>query len=219
MNRPISNYATLVFDCDGVVLESNRIKTEAFHQAALPYGEAAAQALVDYHIARGGVSRYLKFQHFLDEIAPQGQSGPDLGALLEAYAAAVKVGLMECDIAPGLQELRAACPDQTWMIASGGDQNELRRIFAARDLDGLFDGGIFGSPDSKETILAREARSGNLQTPALFLGDSKYDHIAAAGAGLDFVFVSGWSEFADWPEYTRRHELRVVPDLAGLTAD
>lgn len=218
MNGPVSNYATLVFDCDGVVLDSNRIKTDAFYQAALPYGEAAAQALVDYHIARGGVSRYLKFQHFLDEIVPQGHGGPDLDALLKAYAAAVRVGLMECDIAPGLRELRAACPDQRWMIASGGDQNELRQIFAARDLDGLFDGGIFGSPDSKEIILAREAQSGNLQTPALFLGDSKYDHIAAAGAGLDFVFVSGWSEFDGWPKYTRRHGLSIVADLAGLTA-
>lgn len=219
MKGPISNYATLVFDCDGVVLDSNRIKTDAFYQAALPYGEAAAQALVDYHIARGGVSRYLKFQHFLDEIVPRSHAGPDLEALLEAYAAAVRIGLMECGIAPGLRELRATCPDQNWMIASGGDQDELRQIFAARDLDGLFNGGIFGSPDSKEIILAREAQSGNLQTPALFLGDSKYDHIAAAGAGLDFVFVSGWSEFDAWPEYTQRHGLSVVADLAALTAE
>lgn len=48
---------TLVFDCDGVVLNSNRIKTEAFRVVAAPYGDAAAGALVQYHLAHGGISR------------------------------------------------------------------------------------------------------------------------------------------------------------------
>lgn len=34
----------------------------------------------------------------------------------------------------------------------------------------------------------------SLSVPALFLGDSKYDYQAASAAGLDFVFLSGWSE-------------------------
>ncbi|MFH7588150.1 HAD family hydrolase, partial [Oceanimonas smirnovii] len=65
MKHPVTDYVTLVFDCDGVVLNSNKVKTEAFYKAALPYGEAAAQAMVDYHVAHGGVSRYKKFAYFL----------------------------------------------------------------------------------------------------------------------------------------------------------
>ena len=45
----ISQYATLIFDCDGVILDSNKIKTTAFYNTALPYGEDAAEALVNYH--------------------------------------------------------------------------------------------------------------------------------------------------------------------------
>ncbi|NLC22432.1 MAG: HAD family hydrolase, partial [Halomonadaceae bacterium] len=37
MNFELKAYLTLVFDCDGVVLDSNRVKTEAFYQATLPY--------------------------------------------------------------------------------------------------------------------------------------------------------------------------------------
>lgn len=51
----VTDYTTLVFDCDGVVLDSNKVKTEAFYQATLPYGEAAAQAMVDYHVDRKSV--------------------------------------------------------------------------------------------------------------------------------------------------------------------
>ncbi|UWQ35150.1 HAD family hydrolase (plasmid) [Leisingera sp. M527] len=210
-----AGYRTLVFDCDGVILDSNRVKTEAFRQAALPYGAEAAEALVAHHVANGGISRYLKFQHFLDGIVP-GRDGPGLEALLASYAGAVRAGLMTCAAAPGLQELRAAFPDQRWLIVSGGDQAELREIFAARGLDRLFDGGIFGSPDTKDAILARELDSGNIRPQALFLGDSTYDHRAAAAAGLDFVFISGWSEVADWQGYVRTHGLKKLVNVGEL---
>lgn len=219
----VGDYATLVFDCDGVVLDSNRLKTEAFRAAALPWGAAAAQALVVHHTAHGGVSRFAKFRHFLDHILPAhapgavpGRDGPDLEALLDAYAQAVRDGLMTCAVAEGLERLRAATPDARWMIVSGGAETELRAVFAARGLDGYFDGGIFGSPDSKDEILARELASGNIRQPALFLGDSRYDHQAARAAGLDFVFVSGWTELRDWPAFVAEHGLGSVPDIAAL---
>src|SRR5690606_28142226 len=92
LKKVLANNATLVFDCDGVVLDSNRVKTEAFYQVALPYGEAAAQAFVAYHTANGGISRYKKFAHFLHEIVPQlaeHSSGPTLDEMLADYAAQV----------------------------------------------------------------------------------------------------------------------------------
>ena len=211
------NYSTFVFDCDGVVLNSNKVKTAAFRQAALPYGEDAADALVQYHVSNGGVSRYLKFEYFLENIV-NGRRGPDLAQLLEVYAAAVIDGLMVCDVTPGLKELREATPDSNWLIVSGGSQSELRQVFAARGLSDWFDGGIFGSPDNKETILSRELATGRVQTPSLFLGDSRYDHIAASGAGLDFVFVSAWSEFSDWRDYVKRQGLPVIERVADLLA-
>lgn len=217
----VTAYATLVFDCDGVVLESNRIKTEAFRTAALPWGEAAAEALVAHHVAHGGVSRYAKFAHFLSDIVParaERTDGPGLEELLAAYAGAVRVGLMNCAVTEGLEALRAATPDARWLIVSGGDQEELREIFAARGLDGFFDGGIFGSPDTKDTILGRELAAGTITRPALFLGDSRYDHSAAQRAGLDFVFVSGWSEVGDWPGFVEAQGLCQIARALDLIA-
>ncbi|SLN72516.1 haloacid dehalogenase-like hydrolase [Roseovarius gaetbuli] len=212
----VGSYSTLVFDCDGVVLDSNRVKTDAFRQAALPYGAKAAEALVQWHVTNGGISRYKKFEYFLEHIVPQGAQGPGLDALLAAYAAAVREGLATCAVAEGLHELRAQTPDVPWLIVSGGDQAELREVFAARGLDVLFDGGIFGSPDSKEVILARELERGTITQPALFLGDSTYDHRASTGAGLDFIFVFGWTEYTDWQTYTKDHPLRPVQRIIDV---
>lgn len=215
MNRELAAYSTLVFDCDGVVLNSNRVKTQAFYQAALPYGEEAAQALVDYHVTHGGISRYKKFELFLAEMVG-GSEGPGREELLESYAGQVRAGLLECEVAPGLEELRRNTSHARWLIVSGGDQNELREIFAARDLADLFDGGIFGSPDTKDEILAREQANGNITAPALFLGDSTYDHRASAAAGLDFVFLSGWTEVPGWNTWCEEEGLTHLSDLKAM---
>jgi len=58
MNKSLNEYQALVFDCDGVVLNSNKIKTQAFYEATKQFGHESAQALVDYHVANGGISRY-----------------------------------------------------------------------------------------------------------------------------------------------------------------
>ncbi|WP_439858869.1 HAD family hydrolase [Pseudomonas sp. MBLB4136] len=191
----VSQYRTLVFDCDGVVLNSNSVKTQAFYVAALPYGESAAQALVDYHVGHGGVSRYKKFEFFLSEVVGRKKiDEAELKTLLESYAESVWQGLLNCEMAEGLHLLREKTPNSRWLIVSGGDQDELRRIFSIRNLESLFDGGVFGSPDNKDLILAREIERGTIAKPAVFFGDSQYDFESATRAGLDFAFVSGWSE-------------------------
>lgn len=211
----LNKYKTLVFDCDGVILDSNKVKTGAFYQAALSYGCGAADTLVQYHVANGGVSRYKKFTYFLEEIVRQ-PSEKALNELLHIYAASVRKGLLSCAVAPGLKKLRGQTINIPWIIVSGGDQDELRDIFSQRGIIEWFDGGIFGSPDSKEDILARESAKLNIQTPALFLGDSKYDHVAAQSAGLDFVFISDWSEVKDWEHWVREDELTVASSLGDL---
>lgn len=207
--RALSDYRSLVFDCDGVLLDSNRVKTDAFYQAALPFGESAANALVRYHVANGGVSRYRKFEYFLSEIVRHEDMEP-LNELLSRYAERVREGLLACRVADGLGELRSALPKSNWMIVSGGDQGELREVFEARGLSHYFSGGIFGSPTDKHEILLRELNCGNLVLPAVFLGDSRYDYESAMKFGLDFVFISQWTEFSGWQEYFADQPTAVV---------
>jgi phosphoglycolate phosphatase-like HAD superfamily hydrolase len=123
---------------------------------------------------------------------------------------------MNCRVAEGLDELRAATHRARWLIVSGGDQGELRDIFSTRGLSSLFDGGIMGSPDTKDFILKREIELGNIVFPALFLGDSRYDYEVAISSGLDFIFVSGWTEFREWQELVEKNSLLHVKWLSEL---
>lgn len=209
----VKQYKTVVFDCDGVLLNSNSVKTEAFYQAALPYGEKVAQALVDYHVQHGGVSRYHKFDYFLSQIVPREAIGPSREDLLESYAKMVHAALLECEIADGISELRHASRNEKWLVITGGDQAELRDVFSIRGLNALFDGGIFGSPNTKYEIVARELAGGNILKPALMIGDSQLDHDVAIHFGLDFAFISDWTEFRAWQAYVSDNEVQSFATL------
>lgn len=215
---PIKNYKTIVFDCDGVVLNSNVVKTEAYFRTAKQLGatDQQAQALVDYHVQLGGISRYHKFDYYLREILHKPADKASIQRLLDAFSSELEEGLMDCEVADGLHALRTLTADANWLILSGGDQNEIRDLFKKRDLSVLFDGGLFGSPDNKDEVLAREIASGNIQFPALFLGDSKYDFEAANRAGLDFIFLSDWTEVPDWKDFCDSHQLHVEPSISAL---
>jgi len=216
--RPLAEYKTLVFDCDGVVLNSNQLKIQAYYDVAIKFGasQVQAQALVAHHVQFGGVSRYPKFEYFLREIMIQGITAHAMQTLLDSFTAEVKRLLTDCEIAPDLMRVREANPHAKWMIISGGDQAELREIFQQRGIDRLFEAGIYGSPDNKDTILARELDAGSIVKPALFIGDSRYDHQASTNAGLDFVFLSAWTDVEGWQDYCASHQIEVFNHLGDL---
>lgn len=212
----LGKYQALIFDCDGVILNSNRAKTEAFYNIAKVYGHEAAQALKDYHVKNGGISRYKKFEYFISDILQKPIDRVMLDDLLSNFAYEVKKALLSCEVVAGLELLKAKTPHAKWIIVSGGDETELREVFVARGLNKLFEGGIFGSPDNKDDILARELEKQNIIKPSLFIGDSKYDYRAARQAGLDFLFLTQWTEVKDWRMFCREHGLKYCFDLKAL---
>jgi len=216
-NLNVSQYKTLVFDCDGVVLNSNKIKTQAFYDVAKAYGHEPAQTLKDYHVQNGGISRYAKFEYFLTEILGKRIDQAELKLLLENFAHEVKKALLICEVAEGMDKLKAKTKHAKWLIVSGGDQVELREVFAERRLDKYFDAGIFGSPDTKDIILTREIENGNITMPALFIGDSKYDYQASQNAGLDFVFLKQWSEVKHLSTWLKVNSIEAVFSINHLS--
>ena len=219
MKIDIYKYKTIVFDCDGVVLDSNVVKTEAYFRTAKNLGatDAQAQALVDYHVKLGGISRYHKFDWYLREVLQQPVTEAAVQKLLDSFSQELEVGLMQCDLAKGLFDLRKKT-ESNWLILSGGDQQEIRDLFANRKIAHMFNGGLFGSPDNKDLVLAREMANDNISQPALFLGDSKYDFEVATRAGLDFIFISDWTEVPDWEAYCAQHKITVLNNISQLLA-
>lgn len=215
----LGRYKTLVFDCDGVILDSNRVKTEAFYKTTRPWGEAAASRLVRYHRQNGGVSRYAKFRFFNSSVLglkhPKTAEGI-LAKNLACYAHILRKKLRQCGIAKGLRDLRGKTRKAKWLMVTGGDQKEVRAVFRDRSLASFFDGGIFGSPEPKDQIIRREILVGNIQKPALYFGDSRYDHHVAQKTGLKFCFISQWSEMENWKPWVKKNRIPTFRNLQEL---
>ncbi len=214
----IQDYKTIVFDCDGVILNSNKTKVQAYFNVAKRMGgtDAQAQQFVDYHIEMGSFPRNGKIEYYLANVLKVEETPELMQQYLDTFDAILDESLMQCEVAQGLDQLKAHTQQSKWMILSGGDQVGLRKIFARRDLTKHFECGVFGGPDTKELVLAREKENGNIQFPALFIGDSKYDHQSSTGAGLDFVFLSDWTEVKDWSDYCEDNNLNVLNKLSDL---
>ena len=88
MNCSINSYKSIVFDCDGVILNSNSIKTQAFYDTTAFLGVDVANELKNYHLANGGVSRYYKFDYLLNSILPKFThlKPPNIDDLLQLYS-------------------------------------------------------------------------------------------------------------------------------------
>ena len=216
MSFDISVYKTVVFDCDGVILDSNKIKSKAFYSSVERYGDEAARSLVAYHMENGGISRYKKFDYFFSKILCRKASLDEYENVVNIFSKKVTSLLMECEVTSALPDLKKKCFSSKWMVVSGGDQEELRSVFKERGISSYFCGGIFGSPDTKRDIISREIKLKNIELPAIYLGDSRYDYEEASACGLDFCFVSAWTEFADWRRYFEGRSVPVVNGVSSL---
>jgi phosphoglycolate phosphatase-like HAD superfamily hydrolase len=215
--RP-EDYDLFVFDCDGVILDSNPVKSRAFHEAALPFGEDHAQRLVDYHQQHGGISRQAKFAYFVAEIlqAEPGERAALERDLVDAYARICEVELNRCSTIPGVIAFLTGLPAEVRnFVVSGGAQIEVRAALAERKLDGFFK-EILGNPRSKSDNMQDLFDAGQLAGRGAYFGDARLDMELAERFGLDFVFVSGASEWARAETECRGLRFRDFEDILGM---
>jgi len=194
----LSLYDYAVFDCDGVILDSNRLKTEAFARALEGDSEKYIDKMIAYHKANGGVSRYKKFRYYFQEINPHEDVEKNAKKAISRFAEIVYEGLMKCDYITGAVDFIKQVKEKglQLFVVSGSDQEELREVFSKRGIASLFI-AIYGSPFTKIENMNKVIAKVDAQKRGIFFGDSKLDMEAAEEFGLDFIFVSGASEWSE----------------------
>lgn len=214
----LTKYKTIIFDVDGVILDSNVTKIDSYFRTAKKLGATneQAQSLVDYHIKHAGLPSQPKFKWFIEAVLAEEVTAVRMNEFQETFSLAVKRGSLGCRLATGLNELRQKTEHAKWMVVTETDQKQIRTLFEERQIASLFEGGIFGSPNDKDEILTREKKIGHIIMPGLFIGDCMYDYEVAVRAGLDFVFVSDWTDASDWEVFCNNHNIQVSSNIQSL---
>ena len=194
----IDEYDIFIYDCDGVILDSNKLKSNAFTEALPDEPPDLVAEFVEYHKENGGISRYKKFRYYFEGMKKQVEAEAEIEKALNNFATIVSQGLISCNYIPGALEFieNLFKLNKRMFVVSGSDENELIQVFIKRGIDHYFE-KIYGSPANKEENTNKVVFSMSKAKKGLFFGDSKSDYIASKKFGLDFVFVKGYSEWVN----------------------
>ena len=205
----------IVFDFDGVVLESADLKTEAFIEMFAHHGAEVAAKVREHHLANLGISRFKKFEWIYANVLQQPLSEAQSQALGEQFSTLALDKILAAPFVPGAHEaLQGLSQRLPLFVASGTPQAELELIIERRGLRGYFR-EVWGTPTEKPVILRDlMARFGFAAAQMLFIGDGLSDYKAAAAVETAFLARDTAALAATW----REKAVRKSPDLRALPA-
>ena len=214
MTKQASPILAVVFDFDGVVLESADVKTDAFVELFAHHGHDIAEQVRAHHLANLGISRFVKFAWIYENLLRQPLSEADSARLGQAFSDLALAKILEAPFVPGADRaLAQLAPRLPLFVASGTPQGELDHIVDARGLRPHFR-EVWGTPTEKPTILRDlMARHGWTAEQVLFIGDGMSDFKAASAVGTAFLARDTPALHADWT----RLGVRMRPDLTDLS--
>jgi len=178
----------VVFDFDGVIIESVEIKGRAF-TTLFPDRPDLHDAIRAHHEGHLGISRQEKIRWILESLLGREPDPGTIRELASRFSDLVLEEAVRCPEVPGARSAlealgRLGVPA---FVASGTPEGELRDIVARRGLDHLFD-RVLGSPATKPAILRWILEERDLAPEAVvMIGDGATDWEAAVAAGVPFV--------------------------------
>ena len=205
----------VIFDFDGVILNSNKIKTKAFQKLSEKYGKFKSSKLVEFHIKNGGISRFEKINWFVKNVLEK-EDNELSNKLIKNYGKIVCKELLDCKIRTNLYDLREKLKASKWYIASGGLETEIKDFLNKKSLINLFDGGVFGSPKPKLLIIRDIIKNGR-DTKSVLIGDSIYDYKCAVENGIGFLFAKEWTEVKNYSEFVKENNIKVINGIEELS--
>jgi phosphoglycolate phosphatase-like HAD superfamily hydrolase len=205
----------VVFDFDGVILESANIKTEAFVELFSHLTPAQVADVRRHHLDNLGISRFKKFAWIYENLLGRAIADDESQALGVRFSDLALARILEAPFVPGAREaLEALAPSLPLFVASGTPHDELKDIVARRGLAGFFR-EVWGTPTDKPRILSDLMARHDLRSrQVLFIGDGMSDYKAAKATGVEFLARDTAELHDEW----LRLGVRRAPDLRDLPA-
>ena len=184
----MNSIRAIIFDFDGIIVESVDIKTQAFAELYQSYGDEIVQKVVAHHEANGGMSRYEKIQHYHNSYLGVSISSNDVETLASRFSQIVMDKVINAHYVDGALEFLESCKDKyEYFISTGTPQSEIESILIARNIRHYFK-CVLGSPVKKvEHVRSILEEFGYSPREVVFVGDAPSDIEAAQANGLDFI--------------------------------
>ena len=212
----MKQYDALIFDFDGVLVDSVHVKTTAFAALYHSYGAEVEAKVVAHHLHYGGMSRYDKFRHYHAEYLGTPLDDDGVMTLAEAFAQQVVDQVVAAPEIPGADAfLQWHARRQLCFVNSATPEQELRQIIQRRNWEHHFT-QILGAPRSKADNLHLILEQYRFDARrCLFFGDAFSDFTAAQTHHVPFIGVVSNS---DAPLLKKAPHIDWKPDFTAIDA-
>ena len=178
----------VIFDFDGVLVESLDIKTNAFGKLFECEGKDFAERVMKYHIDNSGVSRYEKIRYIYKEMLSKNLDETIFADLCQRFSDLVAGEVIKAPYVTGAIEfLEEYAKEYSFFICSATPLEELKKIVLKRNMAQFFE-TIYGAPVKKTDIVMSILKKNQFtEKEVVYIGDALSDYNAAKGNGVHFV--------------------------------
>ena len=187
--------ACVIFDFDGTLVDSNRVKVQSFYEIVEDYdprGDTVSEVLQRCsNEDRYGITRELAREFIAKGLIPPKTDAETLGAQwAERYTDICERAIVRCPEVPGTSAILPWLWNQgiQLFLNSKTPTQALKRIVSLRNLSHHFT-DLLGAPTSKlENLHHIKELTRARPNEMVFVGDSEEDQQASAEFGCHFVF-------------------------------
>ncbi len=219
--HPFNEYDLIIFDCDGVILDSNQLKIDAMKNALIDAGCSNNEINECSHFFANnfGKSRFYHIDYFIENFIDMADKDDDKirDILLESFSTQCCELYLQASEADGVSAVLKRS-NAIKCVASGSEQNELQKIFLQRELSQYFT-LILGSP-TKKVDLVKTILFENSYSRAVMIGDAISDLESASFNGIDFIYYSPLSNVdSQMRELCTSQGYRVIDSFSEVLAE
>jgi phosphoglycolate phosphatase-like HAD superfamily hydrolase len=182
----------IFWDFDGVLMDSNAVRDLGFERVLNAFPKDQVDQLLAFHQANGGLSRYVKFRYFFENIRGESITEDEILVWAERFSVIMKELLVNANllIEETLNFVKENQGNYIMHITSGSDQNELRYLCKSMGIDHLFT-SIHGSPKPKQELVEELIETNDYnKVECILIGDSYNDFEAADYNKIKFLLYN-----------------------------
>ncbi|MCF6331151.1 MAG: HAD hydrolase-like protein [Sulfurimonas sp.] len=179
---------TVLWDFDGVILDSMKIKGDGFLELFKDYSNDFRQKLYKYHFENGGVSRFDKIKYFYNDVLMKDITEEEILQLAKKFGMIIKKKINDKNnlIEDSMNFIKANYTKYNFHIVSGAEHNELNNLCNYLKLTKYFI-TIDGSPTKKEILVKNIFDKYSYEKEqTILIGDAMTDYNASIKNGIKF---------------------------------
>jgi len=207
-------FELVIFDCDGVLVDSERLSVEIDREVLATLGwKLTPEEIVHRFVGRSTDHFRAEIEEHLGCALPDDWESPFQPLYVEAFE-------RELDAVDGVESALDAISVPT-CVASSGPHEKIRRSLGLTGLLSRFDGRIFSADDvvegkpAPDLFLHAAARMGVAPSRCAVVEDSRFGVQAARAAGMRSYGYAGGLTPAEW---LAGEDTEVFSDMAELPA-